>query len=441
MNAKTYLLIALSIIAALSCQKEPLVAVDAVCDKVVGNDVIMAETKAAKSTDFFVGESDIASYVYYKQLCNKEKEMQEPEITPLGIDGGVQAYAINYGEGWEIISADKRIRPVLAQASKGSFNLKKTGTSETAFINSVLNSIASLQKEEKDIVTGNETAESHIQFWKLVNCEIDESPRTKAAEPEGYYVLDHVDQGTIIHTHDHMVMTNWIEEYYTAGYDFPLNYWYHPGTGSVAAAQLLAFLYKEKGLSLTTPTSLQGSFMGTIFDWNNIYNDGANALVNYIYQDSNTTYSNQTVWTDRSFLLQTIASFGVNCNVRSNTGAISYFKQTIDNSLGNGEPVLGLIESYIINGSNYNPKQNYFIIDAYKEYQEETIYYYRYVSTNATDRPAYLERVYGSPRYEMYGMRWCSLYCSDDSWYAIDSTLGLYYNLLLDSAVFHNFSN
>ncbi|MCQ2130610.1 MAG: Spi family protease inhibitor [Bacteroidales bacterium] len=434
MNAKTYLLIALSIILTLSCQKVSVEIAESSYDNPIENDILTIDTKASLPTDYYVGEDDIASYVHYKQLCGKEQKKQRPEIIPLGIDDGVQAYAINYDEGWEIVSADKRIRPVLAQSSEGSFSPKESTTSEGAFLNSVLKSIASMQKDGKDIVTGNENAEKNILFWKLITCEIDANPHTKAVNPVGYYTLDHVEHATTTYrTVNHLLSTAWYQESYTQGYDYDLNDWYFSGTGNVAASQLLTYLYNEKGFNLSTPSGL-GSF-----SWSSI-NRGL--LVDYIYHATNSTYYNRVIWTEYNNLSETISSFGVDNSIGSNSGGMSAFKSTIDNSLGNEMPVLGVVTTAVFNGDPiYEYHQNYFLIDAYKMYRDDTIYYYKYVGPDGTEMPGYLERRYGSPYYAMYGMRWCTYNCSDDAWYAIDSSLGLNYSLLSNSAIIHDFSN
>ena len=89
----------------------------------------------------------------------------------------------------------------------------------------------------------------------------------------------------------------------------------------------------------------------------------------------------------------------------------------------------------------YEYHQNYFLIDAYKMYRDDTIYYYKYEGPDGTEMPGYLERRYGSPYYAMYGMRWCTYNCSDDAWYAIDSSLGLNYSYIRDSEIIYDFTN
>ena len=173
--------------------------------------------------------------------------------------------------------------------------------------------------------------------------------------------------------------------------------------------------------------------------WNN-YNYGS--LVGYIYQATNSSYYNRITWTDHTLLSQTISSFGVSHSLGSNSGGLSTFKTTIDNSLGNNMPVLGVINTAVFNPEVvYEYHQNYFIIDAYKMYRDDAIYYYKFVSPDGTERPGYLERRYGSPYYALYGMRWCSIYSSDNIWYAIESSLGLNYAFISDSAILYNFTN
>lgn len=62
-------------------------------------------------TVFFVTMKDVANYIHFRKLQAKDKgaEIEECEVTPMGLDDGITlCYFINYYEGWEIISADKR---------------------------------------------------------------------------------------------------------------------------------------------------------------------------------------------------------------------------------------------------------------------------------------------------------------------------------------------
>ena len=38
-------------------------------------------------------------------------------------------------------------------------------------------------------------------------------------------------------------------------------------------------------------------------------------------------------------------------------------------------------------------------------------------------------------------MRWCTYDCSDNAWYAIDSSLGLNYSYIRDSEIIYDFTN
>lgn len=71
-------------------------------------------------TVYFVGEKDVEAYIRFKQLVSEGQ--QEPfevrEIIPLNHGNTVTlAYAISYGDGWEVISADKRA-PVMFHGTR-----------------------------------------------------------------------------------------------------------------------------------------------------------------------------------------------------------------------------------------------------------------------------------------------------------------------------------
>ena len=60
-------------------------------------------------TDYYVTDEDIDAYIHFKCLQTKDDSLVVDSIRPITFDSeGAICYLINYKDGWEIISADKR---------------------------------------------------------------------------------------------------------------------------------------------------------------------------------------------------------------------------------------------------------------------------------------------------------------------------------------------
>ena len=84
-------------------------------------------------TAFFVSASDIETYTKFKILLSKGEgqELSVLDIRPVGpTDDVVLCYLINYSEGWEVISPDRRAPVVLASQEGGYLNFDECESNE-----------------------------------------------------------------------------------------------------------------------------------------------------------------------------------------------------------------------------------------------------------------------------------------------------------------------
>lgn len=110
---------------AFSCAKMP--------QQLQPRATIPVETKVSEPSDikidferldtvYFVSSIDIEKYIHFKKLLNPKTKIKS--VTPFEVQGVTLFYVVNYDNGWEIISADKRTQPVLGRSEKGSFSMK-----------------------------------------------------------------------------------------------------------------------------------------------------------------------------------------------------------------------------------------------------------------------------------------------------------------------------
>ncbi len=84
----------------------------------------VTEVSENVSDEYKVSLKDVDCYVCFKALeaKNKGHELSVRDISPIFSEkGDTLLYIINYNEGWDVISADKRSPMVLATSESGSF--------------------------------------------------------------------------------------------------------------------------------------------------------------------------------------------------------------------------------------------------------------------------------------------------------------------------------
>ena len=84
------------------------------------SDALLKEANT-EAIEFACTEADVRELI---SRMKRDKEIKT--IDPILFGGETCAFIVNYNEGWEIFSADKRLSPILAYSKTGSFNVEKT---------------------------------------------------------------------------------------------------------------------------------------------------------------------------------------------------------------------------------------------------------------------------------------------------------------------------
>lgn len=409
------------------------------------NDYLLL-TKASldrKSDSYSLTEADINNYFLFKQLEGKSKgkELKLLDIIPIYWEDMACLYVLQYEEGFDVISADKRSPIPLAEVACGTFEECNDPNGFGGHLNLMAEEVwFSLNGYFKDPSPQTEEyINSSLDFWRMINADnlfIAENADTIDANlgfrfdpniPPGNWVL--VSVTTTEEVYDsipHLTTTAWFQggvyNYYCpedsdmSGYILKCP----AGCVAIAGAQMLYYLHSKDGIPSTSPAC--GSCTGYVFDnsyvqtfwdyssstWAMMHSRSnsdfyAALLVGDVGKRANMSYAwNQSGTTLVSLKDNVFQSYGWN-SVYSN----SYSSNYIVSNLLNGYPVV-CAGSINANGTNGHA----FLVDRYKRYRIKTtsIYEWEYVDP---DYPGLLPYVspqttitYGSPYISYYGMNW-----------------------------------
>ena len=75
----------------------------------------------APAPSFKVSQNDLSTYFSLKKgISNETKLSQSVTVLPIITNNDTVMYLVNYEEGWEVLSADKRVPVVLMMCDKGN---------------------------------------------------------------------------------------------------------------------------------------------------------------------------------------------------------------------------------------------------------------------------------------------------------------------------------
>lgn len=131
-------------------------------------------------TFYCVTDKDVEAYIHFKKLVakNEKRDLEIIEVVPMRLKGeATLAYLLNYNEGWEIISADKRAPIVLASGDEGHFDLKEVPENIMTWIESLEADVLQLRLFSKRPFWANDSVwkkmRGSIDFWCSLNGEIE----------------------------------------------------------------------------------------------------------------------------------------------------------------------------------------------------------------------------------------------------------------------------
>lgn len=391
-----------------------------------------------KHEDIFVSENDIQKYIDFRE---KAKDYQpNPVLTISSVEGDAEIayYVIQYEQGWEVISADKRGPIVLAHSDDGTYEESISNEEISAWMASFAQEIENRKKDTNhynnisDDVLEKESAS--LVFWKMVTADTDylnkkvivTKPPMDPIVYEGYWQLVGQYSSTVVYDYvPHLIQTKWHQQApfnYYCPYQTDYSIKAPAGCVAIAGAQMLYYLHYYFNRPVTAPISASCSgtinnysmsFSGTsstIWDsmitdnydinryYDTSYSDDCSALIAQVGYQINMNYGNGSSSAVTQDLVNNVfAPRGISCNY------INYNTSKLFARLQNSEPVITRASS--------SAGGHAFIIDGYQS--TATAYYTDYQwmkylgdgQYEPDDR--YLHEVfYGTPTLQMIYMNW-----------------------------------
>ena|GEM_PF-1540745 len=408
---------------------------------------------SALDTAYFVTDKDIEAYIHFKELLAKGqgKEFAIQEIVPLGLnDKATLAYLLNYKEGWEILSADKRAPLLLGSDEQGNLSVEDMPDNVKAWVEGLELDILRIRTfSGRPVFFDYETWEKALSndlFWKAINADeefitlkmegtrhipdsllIDE-PFIDPHFLEGHWELTgtSVEYNVLVNT-DHLTQTTW-----GLGSGLPTDYNMYcpnkqdssgkvPATSvAVSGAQMAYFLHYKTGKPVNSPSSIYcTATVGDIHYGVNMYIEGY----------SSSLWSSMSKYSPSTSAAKLIAGIGVRLQIPYGDLYYSfapsslksdffddedipcdylYYNTTdIDESLENGMPVIVYARGF----EGWDEVGFFFIIDRYQFSATKHTFVYEWVYDtpgNGTPRPLRdkIEIEYSNPTIMQYGMNW-----------------------------------
>lgn len=206
---------------------------------------------------------DILTYLTeYKGL--KQTRAMEVSIEPILFEEDTVMYLINYEEGWELISADKRAPLHISRSDYGHMNIDKLydNPGKKIYLNSIASKIYSLRNSpeaklvrESNLETRSEKVytedSTYVSLWSVLSPDdlVITDPITMAAEVWTCIGVEKI--ASEEYKQEHLLKTKWDQ-------DSPWNYYApltspssgikcYTGCTMVAGAQVLYYLHNKIG--------------------------------------------------------------------------------------------------------------------------------------------------------------------------------------------------
>lgn len=324
----------------------------------------------------------------YLKLTKRFNELRS--IMPLSIDEDTLAWVVQYHDGWQVLSGDIRIAPVMISCEEGDFDLKELSPNSKA-VNGLLYYI-------RDIHYSTDTLKNRV--WRFLETsdlyqKKPNTPRRIGGEimTRGMWVAVDSSFESSTSTQPHIIQTKWgqgtprIWNSYAGPYTFlPWNGFTptindlhtYAGCVAVAACQLVYHYRKDDPKNITLPSDGYISGDNTIPTFSNYTTDVWSSMALSYNEPLKTKVKNVALFL--SYLGNQIgSSYGLNGTSAGSdkiadalsdylldySSMNSYSYNIVNNNLTVSKPV-GVV------ASNTNNTAHAFIIDSKKE---ETEYY------------------------------------------------------------------
>ena len=363
----------------------------------------------------FVSDTEIEAYARFRALATKNEDLIVSEVIPISFEDVICAYLLNYNEGWEVISGDKRFEPSLADSHTGSYIFGVSEGSD-AWIYSLVEEIFAQQNKmsEPGFIDGlsskaKESIENNLSFWSIITSPetFFDSPKTKVNGDGGILVLVDVEIDTLYYSQiNHILETQWTQfEPFNAQYPNDstlIEGKLFASDEAVAAAQMLYFLHNEFGSPENIPSYVTCDYINNVWHiynhgstdslWSSMLNsDGVSASILIAVTDADlaaTCVQSQHPYfnaDNANIVSQVFNNYDITC-IES-----TYNPSSIDNYLHAGFPSIVRSLAYSQSGNTTNVA---YIVDACMHGIIRQTYYYELQYPDGTVGIAPIEQFY-----------------------------------------------
>ena len=196
---KKFYLIASLCVAMCACNDNSFVN-----EPIQENDVVMSRAGESSS----VGEYTVTPEMVCKYLNVARKGKNINSLNPIVENGDTLAYVAQYDEsqGWDLISGDRRLDPILANAETGYLSLSDTTNIAVGIIRGIIKDVK--------IIKNNNNVQKH-PIWKAFEPKINEvvnKPQTRGIGFGKWIAMDTVYESES-YTKPHIIKTKWGQDY------------------------------------------------------------------------------------------------------------------------------------------------------------------------------------------------------------------------------------
>lgn len=218
----------------------------------------------------FVTIDDVHYYIRASHMTDV-KSVEPPVISPIEINGEIVMYLVNYSDGWEVLSGDKRVSQVLIMSEKGHAKVEDLyrNPSQALYVDQMSQSIYEIKKNNQDY----DTPLADDCWPQLFGEDLTHMTRGWS---EWFWVGEYLWQTMLVNQQDHLLSTKWGQmnpwNEYTPTIGNSNSHCY-TGCSVVAWAQVLYYLhyywnesFNTYGLASTTANLPSGSNSYVVMD-------------------------------------------------------------------------------------------------------------------------------------------------------------------------------
>ena len=308
-------------------------------------------------------------------------------LTPLVENGDTLAYVAQYDEtlGWDLISGDCRISPVLAFADNGVLNINDS------INNPAVKAVIGMLQTSRDVKISNKTEKHSI--WKALESKVYNNTITPRGAGQGKWIATDTVYSNQSESKSHIIKTKW-------GQGTPWNIYtpldwlksdpddnetygiYHTavGCGAVAVGQLIYHYRKANNRDITLPlvATFTDSIVGAVPTFSNFSVSGWDGMAKSANESGTTIVARFLSYLGKQLNLD----YGVETGVQADSimPILNHYKLTGNESnVYDFDKVWMSLESSkpIITCAYGTYSGHAFLIDGYRKLMEET--YVEYV--------------------------------------------------------------